>query len=145
MFDLSQQNKYAYRRDIPWSLDLEDNGDIKMITDVDAINQSIKTILLTDFGSLPMNPKFGTRLQSLLFENALPEGFLQREIEYRIKTSLSTQEPDITVINVNVDSQNINNQEINVMIEYKLNDGITTGVFNEVLSINNTSDTYRSN
>ena len=36
--------------------------------DVKAINNAIKNILLTNIGSLPGQPEFGSRLNELIFE-----------------------------------------------------------------------------
>lgn len=125
----------AYRRDLDFSLELGDNGDIKMAEDVDAVNQSIYIILNTSFGEKPMEQLFGSNVAESLFENNAPEGFLGNEIEGLIRDSLTDFEPSIIINTISVDDSNINQGVFDVAIDYSLRDGITTGVFDEQLSI----------
>jgi phage baseplate assembly protein W len=145
MLNQSQETAYAYRRDIPWDLTLGDNGDLQMLIDVDAVNQSIKNILLTAIGSVPMESLRGSYLPMVLFENTSPINFLQSDITSKVTQALTTQEPSITIKNISVDVTKINDNAITILIEYTLNDGITTGVFNDTLSINSNVTSYRSN
>lgn len=44
-----------------------ENNELTEITDVQAINNSLKNIFSTPLGSLPGKPKFGTRIHQLIF------------------------------------------------------------------------------
>ena len=45
-------------------------NDISPITDLNAIRQSVKNLVLTNFGERPFHPEIGTGITGLLFENA---------------------------------------------------------------------------
>lgn len=47
-------------------------GNLLLSSDLEAIKNSIKNIVLTPKGSRPFNPEFGSRVGNLLFENASP-------------------------------------------------------------------------
>jgi len=68
-------------------------GDVRPLTDLDAIKNSIKNILLTRKGEKPFNPRFGCNLKSYLFEPADPitKASMEREIRY----SIGDQEPRV--------------------------------------------------
>jgi phage baseplate assembly protein W len=128
---------FAYRRDLPWSLELDANGDLKMVEDVDAINQSIYSILSSNFGDKPLEEFFGANISPLLFENASPPNFIQHEIKSRLTRAINETEPSIIILNTSVDSSSINRNIIRVTIIYLMNDGITTGIFDENMSVFN--------
>jgi phage baseplate assembly protein W len=44
-----------------------ENNELTELTDVQAINNSLKNIFSTPLGSLPGKPKFGTRINQLIF------------------------------------------------------------------------------
>jgi phage baseplate assembly protein W len=126
---------FAYRRDIPWSLELDFNGDLKLVEDVDAVNQSIYAILTSNFGDKPLEEFFGANISPLLFESASPINFIEYEIKRRLEEAINKDEPSITILNTTVDSSDITHNTIHVVIEYLLTDGITSGIFDEDLSV----------
>jgi phage baseplate assembly protein W len=134
---INSRHNNAYRRDLAFSLDLDDNGDIKTIIDIDAINQSIKNILLTNKGSVPFEDKRGTYLFGKLFDTTTPTQFLENEIKTLIKQELNAQEPLIVITNIILDFTRINNNILMINIEYDLSDGITSGSFQDIITPNN--------
>lgn len=126
---------YAYRRDIPFDLELDETGDLKMIEDIDAINQSIYTLLTSNSGDKPLEPLFGSNVEDLIFTPGLPINIIELEIEERLKTSAKNSEPELIIFGVQVDFSNVGENTIRVKVFYALNDGITTGVFDESLSV----------
>lgn len=62
-------------------------GDVLASTDIDAIKNSVKNIILTPIGSRPFFPEFGTRVSGLLFEpaGALTGAAIKDEIEEGIR------------------------------------------------------------
>jgi len=130
---------YAYRRDIPWNFELDERGDLKMKEDIDAVNQSIYAILMSNFGDKNFEWAFGSDMESLVFEQALPSRILAYEIKSRIKDSIKDIEPQILINSINVDVNDINNYKVVVTIAYLLDDGLTQGVFDETLSFEDLS------
>jgi len=126
---------FSYRRDLPWTLDLDFNGDLKMVEDIDAVNQSIYAILSSSFGDKPIEEFFGANISPLLFENASPPNFIQYEIKRRLQEAINQFEPSLVILSTTVDSQDISRNIIRVTIIYILTDGITTGIFDENLAI----------
>lgn len=91
------------------------NQDIQLSYESEAINNSIRNILLTAKGTLPGNPNFGTNIEDVLFE-ILDEITLDylRNIIY---TELQKQEPRINVMKISF-STNIDEGQILAKIEY---------------------------
>lgn len=126
---------YAYRRDLSWALDLDDNGDLKMIEDVDAVNQSLYALMTSNFGDKPLEEFFGSDIATLLFEPTSPPQFMQYEINQRLADAVRRHEPSITILSTNIDNSDISRNIIHVTITYLLSDGITTGIFDENMAI----------
>lgn len=104
---------YKYT-DINYKLNTS-NQDIQLSHESEAINNSIRNILLTPKGSLPGNPNFGTNIEDVLFE-ILDEITLDylRNIIY---TELQKQEPRINVMKISF-TTNIDEGQILAKIEY---------------------------
>jgi len=136
---INKDISYAYRRDIPFDLELNDYGDLKMLEDAYAVKQSIYTILMSNFGDKPMEFIFGADMESMIFEQGSPAGFVEYEVSSRIKEAIKKDEPNIIILNINVDLSEINNYTIHVTMAFALADGITTGVFDEDLAFSDLS------
>lgn len=132
---ISKDIPFAYRRDIPFDFELNERGDLKMLEDVDALNQAIYAILISNSGDKPMEPLFGSNIEDLVFDPGYPLNVMEFEIKERLKTSMELLEPGVVVLNIHIDFSKLDDHAINVKIFYALNDGITTGVFDESLSI----------
>lgn len=126
---------YAYRRDIPWNLSLTQDGDLDMQLDVDAVNQSIYSILVSNSGDKPLEPLFGSNVESILFDQSLPLNIIAFELKEKLKSSIADIEPSVIPLSIDIDGSDINDHILRVTVEYLLSDGITTGVFDESLSI----------
>ena len=130
---------FAYRRDIPWDFQLDDKGDLKMKEDIDAVNQSIYAILMSNFGDKNFEPFFGSDMESMVFEQSYPERILAYEIESKIRNSIKDIEPQLFINSIDIDLSEINNYKVTVTIAYLLDDGLTQGVFDESLSFEDLS------
>jgi len=135
----SKKVPYAFRRDIPWDFSLDDTGDLKMKEDIDAVNQSIYAILMSNFGDKNFEPYFGSDMESVVFEHAFPAPVLSYEIESRIKNSIKDIESQLLINSIDIDLSQINNYRVTVTIAYLLDDGLTQGVFDETLSFEDLS------
>lgn len=135
----TNKEPFAFRRDIPWNFELDPRGDLKMKEDIDAVNQSIYTILMSNFGDKNFEPLFGSDMESLVFEQSYPTIILSYEIESRIRNSIRDIEPQLLINTIDIDLSEINNYKVTVTIAYLLDDGLTQGVFEETLSFEDLS------
>jgi len=80
-------------------------GDLTPLKDDDAIKNSVKNLILTNFYERPFQPDKGANLVGLLFEHA--DAFTALEIEEAVRDVLGIYEPRIIVNGVicNDDSQ----------------------------------------
>jgi phage baseplate assembly protein W len=136
---LTNKVPFAFRRDIPWNFDLDDRGDLKMKEDIDAVNQSIYAILMSNFGDKNFEPIFGSDMESVVFEQSYPPQILAYEIESKIRKSIEGIEPQLRINTIDVNLSQINNYKVTVTIAYLLDDGLTQGVFDETLSFEDLS------
>ncbi len=74
--------------------------DISPVTDIDAVKNSIKNLVLTNFHERPFNPTAGSGIRSLLFENA--SIFTAMEIKNAIEKVISNHEPRATDVRVQI-------------------------------------------
>lgn len=71
-------------------------GDISKKTNVEAVKQSVKFLLLTTPGERLFQPDIGGGLNRLLFENMTPS--LQYQLNKQIKATLENYEPRVEFI-----------------------------------------------
>ena len=74
--------------------------DINPITDLNAIRQSVKNLVLTNFGERPFHPEIGTGITGLLFENA--DFFTANAIKGETLRVLRRFEPRVEDVTVQV-------------------------------------------
>jgi phage baseplate assembly protein W len=89
-----------YYTDISDSVAHPISGQAILSTDIDAIKNSIRNIILTPIGSRAFNPSFGTKIQTLLFEHPTPVTAIA--IRSEIKIALQRLEPRVKVTNIEV-------------------------------------------
>lgn len=94
------------------------NKDLRLATDIEAINNSIRNILNTPKGTVPGNPSFGSDLEGVLFE--VIDDITFSLIQNIIIDELETWEERITIQEVNLNSI-IDDGQISVNIIYTVN------------------------
>jgi phage baseplate assembly protein W len=84
------------------------SGDVFKKTDAAAIKQSIKNLLLTNYGEKPFQPLFGGDLNRFLFE--LSDEFDEFEVQDRVASAISNYEPRAAVrdVSARIDPENHN-------------------------------------
>lgn len=88
--------------DLPLSLAIHPNKkDIGSLKDISAIKQSVKNLVLTNFGERPFNRNLGGNITALLFENA--DIYTAIMLENTIRDLLQEYEPRVKLIEVSVD------------------------------------------
>jgi len=79
---LSRRNSYS---DLDLNFRLHPNtSDIKPLTDLDAVKNSVTNLLLTNFGDRPFQPQVGSNITALLFEPA--DEFTAQSLKIEIKS-----------------------------------------------------------
>ena len=90
-------------------------GELNKKTNVEAVKQSVKNLLLTDKYERLFQPEVGSGLKGLLFENATP--FVQLQIESYITAVIENYEPRARIIATNVSFYNDRNAA-NITIKF---------------------------
>jgi|TARA_R110000744_G_scaffold95623_6_gene184711 phage baseplate assembly protein W len=90
--------------------------DLGTKSDTNAINQSVKNLVMTNFGERPFHPEIGSDVNALLFEPASSISF--SALEDAIETVLNNFEPRISLRDVRVDDNGIDENRIFVRITY---------------------------
>ena len=84
---------------------------------VDAIKQSVRNLILTNYGEKLFNPKFGGNVTSYLFENV--NRYTQLSIYTEINSILAKFEKRITDVDVRVDDD-IDDNSYNIAISFRI-------------------------
>lgn len=91
--------------------------DITKKYDVDAIKQSVKNLILTNFYERPFHPEIGSQITGLLFENWNP--MLEAVIKQAVANTIGNFEPRVKLIDVLV-VPNPDNNALRVSIVFKI-------------------------
>lgn len=92
-------------------------GDVALKKDVAAVKQSVLNILMTNHGEKPFRPHFGGNLRAYLFENF--DDVQVAIIRKNIRTTLTNNEPRITVTNVDVEDLSYRNA-LQITVEFTI-------------------------
>lgn len=104
--------------DLNLSLPIHPNkNDIIPLTDVDAIKQSLKNLVLTNFGEKLFKPNFGGNVTSYLFENV--DVFTAVSIQYDINRAIKKFEKRVTDVTTQV-IDNMDANSYNVTIGFRI-------------------------
>lgn len=84
----------------------------------DRINQSLKVILHTVKGEIPMLPKLGSNLDKLLFEPI--DDILDSDIQFAITDAINEFEPRIKVIDIDISHDERILNKVHISVTYVL-------------------------
>ena len=105
-------------RDSPLSfLKHPGTNDVRPLTDIEAVKQSVKNLILTNYGDRPFQFDIGSNVTSLLFEPA--SGFTSNAIKTEILECLRTKEPRVNGVTVRV-SDNSDRNAYKVTLSYNV-------------------------
>ena len=100
-------------------LDLRDpfinplTNDLTPLTDIEAVKNSVRNLVLTNFYEAPFDPYKGSNTRALLFENA--DAYTATSINKEITRVLLEHEPRVNVASVDViDQSDINSYQITI-------------------------------
>lgn len=94
-------------KDVSFSFIHPATGDVLLATDIEAVKNSIKNIILTPRGTRPFFPEFGTRVSRLLFELASP--ITASQIRDEIVSAVEKYEKRVSTFQVRVDDDHERN------------------------------------
>lgn len=93
------QQKKTYFSDFNTSFSRHPNTeDLSVVKNENAVKQSIKNLIMTDPYERPMQPRLGSRIRSLLFENITPQAVAQ--CKTFISETVKNHEPRAKLLNV---------------------------------------------
>ena len=90
-------------------------NDVSRIINENSIKESIRNIILTNWGERPFAPEFGGNITAQLFENHTP--ITMKTIETRVRKTIAKHEPRVELLGVSVNSDPDTN-ELRVYIEF---------------------------
>jgi phage baseplate assembly protein W len=90
----------------------------KTYTTKDQIKSNLINLLLTNKGERIMNPEFGSDIKKSLFDNITSN--LTETLTEKIAESVSIFIPQIILTDVQVTNSNVDNNQIGIMIQYRL-------------------------
>ena len=93
------------------------NDDLVALKNANAIARSIRNIVFTERGEKFFNPKFGSRISKLLFDNV--EEVIASAIKDEIEFTIKKFERRVDLIEVKV-VPNFNSNEMNATIVYEI-------------------------
>jgi hypothetical protein len=101
-------------------LHIDPTGAFELVTDEREIEQAIRLIIGTAYGERPMRPDFGCRIHEFVFAeaNATTAGRIATEV----RASLARWEPRITVDDILVSSDPLEQSLLYVDIRYHISD-----------------------
>jgi hypothetical protein len=116
-----------------------ENFDIKLIDNREKIQQQIVKFILTEKGSVPMFPSYGTNIMNLLNNRTttLNIDSIRNDILFAIKYIKDTNElngDDLNIDNlINLNLEIVNARELIININLKLTDGSTLQIIEKAM------------
>lgn len=96
-------------------------SEVRVVSEIDAIKNSIKNILMTQIGSVPGRPNFGSNLHLIVFEQM--DALTEKIAERYTKEALAKFEDRINIIDVSV-SKNEAFNRLTIDIRFSFRDNI---------------------
>ena len=127
MADLKSQGKNVAAKEVYSDLDMNFTahpitGDITIKKDSDAIKQSVKNIMLTNYYERPFKPGFGGNLTSKLFELNTDRGI--RRVGESLSKTITTFEPRVENVTIRIDEDKFDTNTLDVSVSYSIKNGV---------------------
>tara|TARA_B100001059_G_C17821821_1_gene578759 strand:+ start:1594 stop:1974 length:381 start_codon:yes stop_codon:yes gene_type:complete len=121
-------------KDIDLSFDLDAKGDIRMVSDIDAINQGLRILVETITGSRagPNNELFGLNLRRYLFSNMTYP--IAEQMGQTIQEQVIKFEPRVDLKDVSVEIDE-DNRAYNIELLYIIRNSGKSGSFRMIVSL----------
>jgi len=118
-------------KDIDLSFAKAPTNDVYKKTDLAAVKQSVRNLLLTNHFEKPFAPNFGADIRSLLFD--LADRDLARRAKAKIMAAITTYEPRVTVLGIKVTVEP-DNHDVRIQVKLKIKN--TSSEFDVSTSLN---------
>mgnify|MGYP003136567029 CR=1 FL=1 len=105
-------------------------GDIGSKTDVNAINQSVRNLINTNFYERPFKPEMGSNIRAILFEQA--DVITTLDLKQSITEVITNYEPRVTLKDVIIQDEPDKNA-YNISIIYLINGQNNVAQFDTIL------------
>ena len=93
----STRNAQQYK-DLDWFFSRKSSNDLNKVTDVEAINRSVRNLILHNTFEKPFHPEIGGNVRGLLFENMTP--MTSNVIARKIQDTIENHEPRARLVGV---------------------------------------------
>ena len=91
---------------------------VKMVSEDEDIKESLRILIATTPGERVMNPAYGCRLKSMMFD-VIDEGTIT-EIKDIVERAVLFFEPRISLISIDVDTENVYEGMLNLQLNYQI-------------------------
>jgi uncharacterized protein len=95
-----------------------ETGEVAMTSDIADIEASLKILFGTSLGERFLNPRYGLKMQELLFEPMSTT--IKTLVKDRIRIAILLYEPRINLLSLELDTPEQNEGQINLMLEYEV-------------------------
>jgi phage baseplate assembly protein W len=121
------ENNTIYASDLAFKPTVSQNGDLSIVTNKEAIRQSIYNIIMTRKGSRVMNPHFGVGIHSFLFEPLTQD--VAQSIGRSINSQLTVWEKRINIVSTTVNVFDSPQAGYEISIDYVILDTLSQDTF----------------
>jgi phage baseplate assembly protein W len=112
----AQQKKYS---DFTANFDFHpDTGDLFRITDINAVKSSLRNLLQTNFYERPFQPRLGSNIPALLFENM--SAATLASLSDTITQTINKYEPRVNIISLNC-LANTDAESVSINLTFSIN------------------------
>lgn len=91
--------------DLPVNLNPDPmTASLSKLTNEESVKRAVRNLILTEFGERFYQPEIGSRVRTLLFENASNGNFLLEKLDSEIRRTIEQKEPRVQLIDVQTKS-----------------------------------------
>ena len=92
-------------------------GRLSNVTNIEAVKQSVKNIVLCNHFERPYMPKYGGNVIAQLFENA--DAFTEYQVKKDIRIAIENYEPRAIVDDITVHTDDINEMRVKIVFRMR--------------------------
>ena len=93
-------------------------GRLSNVTNIEAVKQSVKNIVLCNHFERPYMPKYGGNVIAQLFENA--DAFTEYQVKKDIRIAIENYEPRAIVDDITVHTDDLNEMRVKIVFRMRI-------------------------